>query len=130
MLNCFQHLGKDPHQAAGEQVLENVVIRLVEPYVGKGRNVTMDNFFTSLSLVNKLLAKKTSLAGIMNKVRREFSPSAQSKAAAQLLYSTMVLKNDKTTGPNCFEPNICFACFAYCFGINMCHISVCKQCKK
>ena len=79
---------------------ENVVMRLVEPYVGKGRNVTKDNFFTSLSLANKLLTKKTSLASTMNKIRWELPPSAQNKAPAQPLYSTTVLKNDKTMGHN------------------------------
>lgn len=64
---------------------ENVAMKLVEPYVCKGRNVSMDNFFSSRSLANMLLAKKTTLAGTMNKVRQEFPPST-------------VLKNDKMMG--------------------------------
>jgi hypothetical protein len=51
--------GEKNTSAAGEPVSKNVVMRLVEPCVGNGRNCTMDNFFTSLSLANKLLAKKT-----------------------------------------------------------------------
>jgi hypothetical protein len=50
--------------------------------------------------VNRLLAKKTSLAGSMNKMRLELPPPSQNKAPAQPLYSTAVLKNDKTTGHN------------------------------
>ena len=73
-------------------------MRLAQPFVGKGRNVTMDNFLTSLSLANNFLAKKTSLVGTLNKVRTELSQSAQNKAPAQPLYSSTVLKNDKTTG--------------------------------
>ena len=57
----------------------------------------MDNFFTSLALPNKLLAIKPSQVGTMNKVRWELPPSVQNKAPAQPLYSTMVLKNVKTT---------------------------------
>jgi hypothetical protein len=38
--------GKDSYRAAGERVLDNVVVMLVEPYIGKGQNITMDNFFT------------------------------------------------------------------------------------
>jgi hypothetical protein len=41
------------------RALENVVVRLVEPYVGKTSNVSMDYFCTSLALANKLLANKT-----------------------------------------------------------------------
>jgi hypothetical protein len=43
----------------------------MDPYLGKGRNVTTDNFFTSLKLAKDLLKKKTSLIGTVNKVRRE-----------------------------------------------------------
>jgi hypothetical protein len=55
-------------------VSDNVVMRLVEPWVGKGRH-----FFTSLSPANKFLAKKTSLDGTMNKMRLELPPSAQTR---------------------------------------------------
>jgi hypothetical protein len=58
-------------------------LRPVELEVGKESNVSMDYFFTPLSLVNKLFTKKTSLSGTMNKVRRELPPSAQNKAPAQ-----------------------------------------------
>ena len=37
----------------------------------------MENVFTSLSLVNNKLEKKTSLAGTMNKVSQELPPSVQ-----------------------------------------------------
>ena len=70
---------------------ENVVTRLVEPYTGKRRNVTMYNFFTSRSLANKLIAKKTILAGSMNKEMREFYPPIR-----HLHCGAKVLKNDKT----------------------------------
>ena len=56
----------------------------------------MDNFFSSLSLENKLIRNKSSLAGTMNKARWELTLSAQN-ALAQLFYSTTVVKNDKTT---------------------------------
>jgi hypothetical protein len=60
-------------------------------------NVTMDNFVTSLSMANKLLAKKTSLARPHEQIQ-ELPPSAPNKAPAQPWYSTTVLKNDKMTG--------------------------------
>ncbi len=42
---------------------ESVVLKLAEPFLGKGRNITTDNFFTSLKLATALQAKKTSLVG-------------------------------------------------------------------
>ena len=46
------------------------------------------------SLANKLLAKKTSLVGTINKARMELPPSVQNKAPAHQQYSTTVLKNE------------------------------------
>ncbi|KAI4814923.1 hypothetical protein KUCAC02_005099 [Chaenocephalus aceratus] len=42
----------------------------VEPFVGKGRNITTDHFFTSLPL-----AKNTSLVGTIKRNKRELPPS-------------------------------------------------------
>ena len=47
--------------------MQNVVVRLVEPYVGKTSKVSKDYFCNSLALSNKLLAKKkTGLAKEVN----------------------------------------------------------------
>ena len=54
-----------------DQLISHVVLRLVEPFTGKGRNVTTNNFFTSVKLADKLKAKKTSLVGTMNRIPRE-----------------------------------------------------------
>ena len=43
----------------------------MRPYLCKGRNVTTDSYFTSLKLAKQLKEKRTSLLGIMNKIRRE-----------------------------------------------------------
>ena len=76
MLKGFQYLGKHLHCAACE---------CWRPYIGMGRNFSMDNFLTSLSLANNL---KTSLAGTMNKVRRELPTSGQNKAPAVVLLNS------------------------------------------
>ncbi|XP_041694792.1 uncharacterized protein LOC121533094 isoform X1 [Coregonus clupeaformis] len=91
VLNVFPYLGKDESQQP-----ENVVMRLVEPYLGKGRNVNTDEVFTSLPLANKLIDKNTSLVGVVNKMRRELPPSACDQSQAEL-FSTTVLKHDKAT---------------------------------
>ncbi|KAK7896359.1 hypothetical protein WMY93_021684 [Mugilogobius chulae] len=78
----------------GQRLGESVVLKLVEPFMDKGRNVTVDNFFTSLSLANSLLRRNTSLVGTMNAARRELPPSAHQRAE---LFSSRVLKHDRTT---------------------------------
>ena len=67
----------------------------MEPFTGKGRNVTTDNFFTSLQLAEHLKAKNTSIVGTMNRARKEIPP--QIKTWKGQLYDTHLLKNKDTT---------------------------------
>lgn len=71
LLNGFPYLGKDETRPSDQSVSENVVLRLVEPYLDTGRNITTDNFFTSLNLAEILKARNTSLVGTVNRARRE-----------------------------------------------------------
>nr|CAI5867610.1 unnamed protein product [Callosobruchus analis] len=50
---------------------EDITLRLVEPVEGSNRNITGDNWFSSVSLVNKLLKKKLTYIGTVRKNRRE-----------------------------------------------------------
>ncbi|XP_025752868.1 uncharacterized protein LOC102077962 [Oreochromis niloticus] len=75
--NVLPYLGKDPNRPSGQRLSENVVMRLMEPFLDKGRNVTTDNFFTSLSLAQKLLRWKTTILGTVNKIRWEIPQSAR-----------------------------------------------------
>ncbi|XP_072562338.1 uncharacterized protein [Paramormyrops kingsleyae] len=66
----------------------------MEPYLDKGRTVTTDNFFTSLSLANKLLKRNTTLLGTINKIRRELPPQGKDVSVLKE-FSTQVFR----TGP-------------------------------
>jgi len=55
------YLGKDDQRVAALET--HIVLTLMEPYFGRGYNVTVDNFFTSVELAKKLLEKRTSLVG-------------------------------------------------------------------
>ncbi|XP_055912050.1 piggyBac transposable element-derived protein 4-like [Eupeodes corollae] len=50
---------------------EDVTLRMVQPVEGTKRNITGDNWFTSLSLVNNLKNKKLTYTGTIRKNRRE-----------------------------------------------------------
>jgi hypothetical protein len=86
------YLGKDPSRQKGERLAENVVMKLMEPFLDDGRNVTTDNFFTSLSLSHRLLQRKTTLLGTVNKVRREL-PQLAKDTAQREVFSTSVLRS-------------------------------------
>ncbi|CAK6978110.1 piggyBac transposable element-derived protein 4-like [Scomber scombrus] len=95
MLNGFPYLGKDPSRPKNQSVGETVVMRLMEPYLGKGRNVTADYFFTSLTIAKTLLKRNTSLVGTMNKARRELPLSAASQRG--VLFATKLLRHERST---------------------------------
>ena len=55
------YIGKKPNAGREVNLGEKVVLDLLEGIDAAGRNVTCDNFFTSLSFARKLLGKKTLL---------------------------------------------------------------------
>ncbi|XP_057675297.1 uncharacterized protein LOC130905701 isoform X2 [Corythoichthys intestinalis] len=92
MINMFPYLGKDESPPAGHRLPDNVVLQLMEPFLDKGRNVTTDNFFTSMQLAKSLLQRKTTIVGTMKKTRREIPPSAKQQWA-----STRVMHSNNAT---------------------------------
>jgi hypothetical protein len=66
---------------------EYVVLRLVKPYFNSGRNVTVDNFFTSLHLANELSANELTLVGTMSKARRETPEAIKTRKDTLLFFA-------------------------------------------
>ncbi|MBN3292581.1 PGBD4 protein, partial [Polypterus senegalus] len=95
MCNATPYLGKDPSHPTGERLSEDVVMNLMEPFLDKGRTVTTGNFFTSLSLANRLLQRNTTLLGAINKVHRELPPPAKDTSGLEE-FSTLVFRTDST----------------------------------
>ncbi|KAK4325092.1 hypothetical protein Pmani_004248 [Petrolisthes manimaculis] len=60
MLNGDVDLGKHrTERVAPGKVAEHITMKLVEPYLDCGRNITTDNWFTSMSFATELYKKKT-----------------------------------------------------------------------
>jgi hypothetical protein len=83
MMNAEVYLGKENNEVA-RGLASDVVCTLVQPISGQdrgGRNVTTDNFFTSVELANQLKNKKLTLVGTMKQNKREipqeFKPASQ-----------------------------------------------------
>ena len=70
-LTAEVYVGRQPGAAAGRNSTVDLVKRLVDPWKNKGRNVTMDNFFTSAELAEYLLKVKTTVVGTMRYNRKE-----------------------------------------------------------
>ena len=73
----------------------HVVMKLIEPFAGKYRNVTTDNFFTYLKSSEDLKADNTSIVGATNRIRRK-TPN-EVKTMKNSLYSTILLKNERAS---------------------------------
>ena len=92
ILYAIPYLGKDETRAPSHRLSEWVVKNFIEPCLGKGRNATTDNFFTSYGLAKQLRQKKTSIVGMVNKIRRELPPSARTTQATRNL--SVIIKAD------------------------------------
>ena len=60
---------KGPYMVSNSAL--DVVMRLVQPIEGSGRNVTADNWFSSVPLARRLLEKKLTYVGTLRKNKKE-----------------------------------------------------------
>jgi hypothetical protein len=91
LVNSSPYLGKDETRPSNLSVGEYVVLRLMEQYLGTGRNVTTDNFSTSMKLAESIESKKTTL---VNRNGKEIPVAVKSFRAPR--YSTTVLKHNNS----------------------------------
>jgi hypothetical protein len=64
VLNGFSYLRKDEKINKDINLIEYVLKKLAEPFTMKGRSITTDNFFTSVSLAKKFNRKKNFFSGV------------------------------------------------------------------
>lgn len=76
---------------------EDVVLRLVKPIENTGRNVTADNWFTSIPLVKEMANKKLSFVGTIRKNKRElpfqFKPDRKREIESSLFGFHQISEN-------------------------------------
>ena len=92
LCNGKPYLGKDPTRTRKNDLTADVCLWLTQPFVKKGYNVTMDNFFTNINLADKLNAQKTTLLGTVRKQRKEI-PKVETMMKSKPLYSTVVYQS-------------------------------------
>ena len=63
------------------QILHDLMLRLMAGYLNKGFNITMDNFFTSYSLAQTLFKQKTTFVGTI-RLNKPHSPRELTDAQA------------------------------------------------
>jgi hypothetical protein len=90
--NIQFYCGKNDDRDAGVPLGEHVVLTLTESLRHSGRNVTCDNFFTSLSLAEKLHSRNMTIVGTLRANRREL-PRLLASHHNRELYSTIQAVN-------------------------------------
>ena len=95
VVNGFPYVGKDETRSRDKRVSDQVVMRLLKPYLKKGRNVTTDNCFTSIKLATELQKYKTSLLGTVDRIRKEV-PAVVKHMKEPLYFTTLHKSGDVT----------------------------------
>ncbi|CAF1271559.1 unnamed protein product, partial [Didymodactylos carnosus] len=78
MFDAFPYIGRQPNEQRQRFVGANVVLELMKPMYGSNRNVTIDNFFTSIPLAKELHSKELTLVGTLGKNKPEIPIELQS----------------------------------------------------
>ena len=71
LCNGKPYLGKDPTRYGEMDLPTDFCLCLMQTFLKKGYNVTMNNYCTSINLANKLKVEKATPPGIIRKKRKE-----------------------------------------------------------
>ncbi|CAK1592255.1 unnamed protein product [Parnassius mnemosyne] len=75
LYNAFIYTGKsDSNQRNQVAIPTQNVLQLAAPLFGTNRNITVDNWFSSIELVDKLIEKGVTYVGTVRKNKREIPP--------------------------------------------------------
>jgi hypothetical protein len=67
IFDALPYVGRQLSQPKQKSIGANVVLELMEQMYGSNRNVTIDNFFTSIPLAKELPSKQLTLVGTLRK---------------------------------------------------------------
>lgn len=87
------YVGKQPNEVTAPNFAANLVNRLSAKYIGKGRTITMDNFFTSCGLAEQLLDKNTTIVGTIRKNKPDLPAEFTQKTKREIGSSKFCFNN-------------------------------------
>ena len=94
--NARIYVGRQPGSEPEKNLGHNVVADLTSPLQGSGRNVSMDNYFTSVPLVKTMLQHNLTIVGTMRKCKREIPECMKASKSRETKTSTFGF-NDQIT---------------------------------
>ncbi|CAF1503089.1 unnamed protein product [Rotaria sordida] len=96
VFNAFPYLGRQPDQERQTKIGASVVLELLKPLYGSNRNVTIDNFFTSVQLAKELQMRNLTLIGTLRKNKPEIPMEFQSNKNREIGSSLFGFQDDLT----------------------------------
>ncbi|CAF1514241.1 unnamed protein product [Rotaria sordida] len=96
VFNAFPYIGRQPTEQRQTQIGAKVVLELLKPLYGSSRNVTIDNFFTSVPLAKELRSKNLTLIGTLRKNKLEIPIEFQSNKNREVGSSLFGFQDDLT----------------------------------
>ena len=100
VFNAKIYVGRQPGSAPEKNLGHNVVVNLTASLHGSGRNVSMDNFFTSVPVARTLLRHQLTVVGTMRKCKREI-PVCMKAAKPRQAKTSVFDFNDRLTMVSC-----------------------------
>ena len=94
--NARIYVGRQPGSEPEKNLGHNVVADLTSPLQGSGRNVSMENYFTSVPLAKTMLQHNLTIVGTMRKCKREFPECMKASKSREPKTSTYGF-NDQIT---------------------------------
>lgn len=96
MISALPYLGKEV-RINDEPLSNQIVKKLAEPIYGTNRNITMDNYFTSIPLADDMLKNhKLTIVGTLRHNKREIPPSFLPDRKKEILSSQFAFAEKKT----------------------------------
>ena len=78
-MEVFIYTSRQPGEKVKRNVGSSIVHEQCSPLQHSGRNVTADNFFTSVQLAESLLNKNLTLVGTLQQNKPAYTPNHESK---------------------------------------------------
>ncbi|XP_056880632.1 piggyBac transposable element-derived protein 4-like isoform X2 [Takifugu flavidus] len=90
------YTGRQPGEEIKKKLGETVVQQLCSGIRGTGRNITMDNFFTSVPLAEKLLEKDLTIVGTLRQNKADIPPVMKPSKLREIYSSEFGFRGNMT----------------------------------
>lgn len=107
MCTALPYIGKEQRDKQKGSIPTQYVLKLTENIQGTNRNITMDNWFSSCELAEKLLEKGLTMVGTLRKNKKEVPPQYLMSKRSQIPSSAFAFSQNITLVSHVPKKNKC-----------------------